>query len=217
MGRRVILLVAAALAAAVGAGLVFVYATGTTAANATTSLVSVFKAKAAIEPGTPGSAIPNLVEEAEIPAETVPAGAITNLSDVANLTSLTRVFPGQVLIAAQFGANNNTGGLPIPEGKVAISVGLGDPQRVAGFVHPGSKVDVFVTMSDKTELILHNVTVIAVGPSTIVTSTTTQNGSTKQTDQPLAPLTLALTTEEATKLVHAANSGQPYLGLLPGA
>ena len=40
-----------------------------------------------------------------------------------------------------------SGALPIPSGKVAMSVQLGDPQRVAGFVKPGSEIAVFVTIA----------------------------------------------------------------------
>ena len=36
-------------------------------------------------------------------------------------------------------------GLTIPKGKIAISVNLSDPARVAGFVNPGDKVAIFLT------------------------------------------------------------------------
>ena len=69
--------------------------------------------------------------------------------------------------------------LTIPDGNIAISVNLSDTGRVAGFVNPGAKVAIFLTtngdkaLPDITRLLLPKVQVIAVGATTVVSTTTT--------------------------------------------
>jgi pilus assembly protein CpaB len=150
-----------------------------------------------------------------------------------------------VLLAPKFTDRQTTGSLTIPPGKMAISVQLGDPQRVAGFVLPGSEVAIFNTFEarkatvkveatgpstataeaeatdETTRLLLPRVTVVAVGEVTLRPSTT--DGEKKATgkgeeEKPIttAVLTVAATQEEAEKLVHAAQTGELYIGLLNG-
>ena len=68
--------------------------------------------------------------------------------------------------------------LGIPEGKMAISVNLTDPDRVAGFVNPGSQVAVFLTGNDGqtgqpfTRMLFDRVMVLGVGSTTPVSTST---------------------------------------------
>ena len=61
--------------------------------------------------------------------------------------ALQNLFAGEQVVADKFGTNAAEAASPlgIPEGKMAISVNLTDPDRVAGFVNPGSEVAIFVT------------------------------------------------------------------------
>ena len=54
---------------------------------------------------------------------------------------------GEQIVADKFGANVAEAASPlgIPANKMAISINLTDPDRVAGFVNPGSEVAIFVT------------------------------------------------------------------------
>lgn len=220
MARRMILLIAAALVAAMGAGMVFLYVSSgdNNASAAEEAAQTVYTAAVRIDPGATGDSLgTGTVLETKVAASSVPVGSVTSLSQVAGLKAVTTIFPGQVLIASQFGDNNITGGLPIPADKLAIAIALGDPQRVAGFVQPGSKVAVFSTIDKKTELLLQNVTVIAVGPSTMTTTTQKSNGATTEEATASAPLTLALSEADAIKLVNAASGGELYLGLIAAA
>jgi pilus assembly protein CpaB len=95
--------------------------------------------------------------------------------------------------------------LTIPEGKMAISVQLTDPARVAGFVSPGAEVAVFINaepeeidtqtgattkLPDFTRLLLPRVQVIGVGDTTVVPTTTTSEEGTETTEQiPSGPRT----------------------------
>jgi len=144
--------------------------------------------------------------------------------------ALVPVFPGQQIIGQQWGAAATTGGLAIPDGKIAISVQLSDPARVAGFVNPGSKVAIFtfgnVDPNGSVRTLLTDVEVLAVGPSTTTTtsSTTNQDGTTGTTNKeqiPTAILTLALSQTDAEKVIYAGGAAVPgakfqalYFGLM---
>ncbi len=208
MGRRTILLVAACLVAALGAGLVFLYTNTAGDASASES-IEVYVATAEIQPGTSGSSLGAAnVQQKALPASAIPNGALTNLADVADKNTLVTILPGQPLLAAQFANGNATGGLPIPAGKLAISVELGDPQRVAGFVQPGSYVTVFSTNNGATTALLPSAYVVAVGPAVVA-----PGGAASDKSDPI--VTFALTQADATRLVTATSSGGSlYLGLL---
>jgi pilus assembly protein CpaB len=109
----------------------------------------------------------------------------------------------------------------LEKGLLAVSVVLGDPQRVAGFVQPGSKVAVFVTTEGDegrraTKLLLPTADVAAVGPTTAVASSSTQDSDAAAEEETVtkAILTLGLTQEQAQKLIFAQESGNLYFALL---
>jgi len=225
MGRRTILLIAALVVAALGTALVWMYANrAEDAALAGQEPVQVLVATHTIEAGTTGAAISQdgSAELRKLPAASVPPGAISDLTPVADQVAGVTIFEGQVLLSGMFGSQAQSGGgLTLPDGTMAMSVSLGDPQRVAGFVQPGSEVAIFVTASGmdgdedpQTALLLRRAQVAAVGPSTVSANTST-TGSTTNTEQiPSAILTLALTQEQAQKLIQAQTAGSLYLGLL---
>jgi pilus assembly protein CpaB len=225
MGRRTILLVAAILVAALGTVLVWMYANrAEDAALAGQQPVEVLVATSDIPAGTTGAEIAQsgLSELRQLPAASVPPGALSDLTPVASQRITATVFTGQVLIGSMFGSQVQPGGgLSLPRGTMAVSVSLGDPQRVAGFVSPGSQVAVFLTAQNvggengaQTVLLLPRVPVVAVGPQT-VSSGTSSGGQANNAEQiPSAILTLALTQVQAQRLIQAQATGQLYLGLL---
>ena len=92
-------------------------------------------------------------------------GALSDATPLADLVAIAPIFAGQQIIAAQWGTTGQTTGLSIPDGKIALSVQLGDPERVAGFIAPGSTVAIFATGGPKVQALLSNIPVIGVGPS----------------------------------------------------
>jgi pilus assembly protein CpaB len=109
--------------------------------------------------------------------------------------------------------------LGIPESKMAISVNLTDPDRVAGFVNPGRKwrsssrarceprPPGAAPPERATQTAPGRVTVLGVGSTTPVTTTTTAEDGTQQTEQlPRTLLTLALSQEEAQKVILASKN-----------
>lgn len=231
MTRRLGLLAAALVVALLGTTAVFSYVSKVEA-NAVNGaeMVDVLMATLTIPQGTtPKGAIDGkLVQLTSIPRKSVPEGALTTLEQVdASQTTVNEIFAGEVLLRAKFADQQaRTGALLIPKDKIALSVQLGDPQRVAGFVVPGSEVAVFVTVEKPppgagqgeqgsyTSLLLSRISVIAVGPSTLKTVAPEGAAPANAEAVPSAILTLALTQDESERLVHATSTGALYFGLL---
>lgn len=244
MSRRVGLLAVALAVAVLGTSAVFSYVSKVEANTLSgAEPVDVLVAAERLPAGTSGDAAAKgeLVELVAMPRKSVPEGALTTLEGVGTQTLVSDVFAGEVLLRAKFADQTaRTGALLIPKDKIAVSVELGDPQRVAGFVVPGSEVAIFATVEqtsgtakatavqtgantaqvnvqataddDYTRLLLPRTSVIAVGPATL-----RPGRAEKQDDDEAvakAVLTLAVTQAEAEKLIHAAQKGDLYLGLL---
>lgn len=223
MGRRTILLIVAALIAIVGAGMVFLYVQGADdRAKAEQAPVEVLKAVAQIEPGESlaQAQAAGKLELSEVPAEQLLDGAMASVGEAGGQVALTRVFPNEQVTASKFGSPGEQDALTVPEGEFAISVNLSDTGRVAGFVNPGSRVAVFLNGpigaggEQGTRLLLPEVQVIAVGQTTVTTSTTTAGGAQTTEQLPRTLFTLSVDQEKAEKLLFATTVGELSFGLL---
>ncbi len=233
MSRRIGLLAMALAVALMGTFAVFSYVSRVEAKTLTgAEPVDVLVASERLLAGTSGAAVAKsaLVQLVPMPRKSVPEGALTSLDGVATQTLVNDVFAGEVLLRAKFADQTaRTGNLVIPKDKIAMSVELGDPQRVAGFVVPGSEVAIFVTIANPdsaaaggdpaaaaeatvTRLLLPRTSVIAVGPSTLRPQDPAQPVDEEAVAK--AVLTVAVSQEEAERLVHATAGGQLYMGLL---
>lgn len=211
------------LVALVGTMLVASYARKADAnAARAEATVSVLVAKERIPAGTDIKTVAaGLTQAKSIPKSAAPNDALTDLAAVPGLVTASDVYPGQVLVRAGFSAAQNSGGLTIPTGKLAVSVQLGDPQRVAGFVLPGSEVAVLDTYpvagsngsqsTSATRTLFPRVTVIAVGPTAL---TPPPGAKTADKAVPAAILTLAVSQADAERLVQATQTGKLYFALL---
>ena len=233
MDRRRILLVAAAIVAALGAVLVFLYVRGAdTRAEEQFDTVEVLVTTQVIEPGESAMdayASGKIALEA-IPQKQVLPGAGSDGDAYGGQVALTTLYPGEQLIPDKFGGATDVeaaSSLSIPKGKLAVSVNLTDPSRVAGFVNPGSEVSVFFTGTldnlttpgtenvDVTRVLLPRVTVLGVGSTTQVTTTKTDAEGQQTTEQlPRTILTLAVDQDEAQRLLLADYNAELSLGLL---
>lgn len=222
MDRRKVLLLVAAVIAALGTALVFVYVQGSdTRADARYGAVTVLRATKAIAPGetveaaqAAGKIVTGSVSQKDLLPE-----ALTSLETVTGQIAVSAIYPGEQLIASKFGATGSANALAIPKGKIAISVNLTDPSRVAGFVNPGDKVAIFMTGSGSSanfsRLLLANVQVIGAGATSMVASTTTDGAGAQTTDQlPKTLLTIAVTQNEAERVLYASANGELSFGLL---
>jgi len=154
-----------------------------------------------------------LVKLDTFPISTVPAGAITEVNAAnSNLVALRTISKGSIILSDAFGDQVVASSLiRVPDGKIAMAVNLGDPERVANFLVPGSEVVVFVSGSlgdgASTKVLFSRVQVLAIG----ATSTTSDNPGAAG---PSSLVTLALDQNQAERLVQAVKIGSLYFGLL---
>lgn len=235
MARRSALLIAAVLIAAVGTAMIVLYVRGIDdRATQGQELVEVLTATAVIDAGETVTAAQEAgkFEAKQVRRDDMVAGALDSTEPIADLVALGTVYPGEQIISDRFGTIGSIENLVIPDDKMAISIELTDFERVAGFVNPGSEVAIFgsaaspirrlpdgteQTLPAVTRIVLTRVPVIGVG-TTSVTSTTITTGEGEQVTEavPRTILTVAVTQEEAEKLVLADRTTDLTFALLGG-
>jgi pilus assembly protein CpaB len=230
MGRRTVLLIVAVLIAAAGTALILMYVQGINArAVEGQERVEVLAATDQIDAGEKfaDAQAAGKIDTVEIARDDMVDGALASGDSITDDVALSTIYPGEQIIPQKFGKAGNQDTLSIPEDKIAVSVELTDPARVAGFVNPGSRVALFVSVDPElltdtgsrplpayTQLLLPDVQVVGVGDTTVHTTTTTDEEGQQTTEEiPRTILTLAVTTEEAKKVVFGARNGELALGL----
>jgi pilus assembly protein CpaB len=220
MGRRTVLLIVAALIAALGTGMVFLYVRGAdNRAEANQQPVQVLKAVAQINPGETMAAAQSAgkIQVGTVPRAQVLSGAVNSVSGLENKVALSTIYPNEQIITAKFGSSGEQSNLTIPDGDVAISVSLSDTGRVAGFVNPGANVAIFTAdpKNQATRLLLPTVQVIAVGTTTVVSTTSTDPSGAQTTEQlPKTLFTLAVNQDDAERIIYASKKSDLTFALL---
>lgn len=150
------------------------------------------------------------IKVVEWPAELAPATYASDEAAVLGRGLVAHVSADEPLLEAKL-AQSGQGGLPvvIPDGMRAVSVKVDEVIGVAGFVLPGTRVDVLATFGDRdaavTRVILQNVEALAAG------QTTQPDAQGKPQTVPV--ITLLVSPEEAEDLTLAATQGQIQLAL----
>jgi pilus assembly protein CpaB len=219
MDRRRVLLIAAAVIAALGTLIVFIYVrSADTRAADQYKAVPVLKA---VKPISAGESVADAQAAGKIEQSTVGEGdrlpdALTSLDAISTQIAQTAIQPGEQIIGTKFAATPaSSSTLTIPKKMIAISVNLTDTGRVAGFVNPGDKVVIFATEAGgATVTLLTNVEVIAVGTTTVVATTTTDATGAQTTEQlPRTLFTLGLSQLDAQRVIAAAHGNELAFGL----
>jgi pilus assembly protein CpaB len=145
-----------------------------------------------------------------IPQPAVPPGAFTSVQKVVGRGAILPISKGEFVLPSKLAAANAGAGLSamIPQGMRALSVRVNDVVAVAGFVQPGSHVDILATGDQnnvhQTSTVLENVLVLAVGKNFDRTSAEAQ----------VAPvITLAVSPDDAQKLALVSQEGRIQLSL----
>lgn len=221
MARRSVILTLAVVTALVGTLLIVLYVQGIdNRATEGQELVEVLVAKDVVSAGETVAAAEESgkFEKKQVRREDLVPGALSSSTSVTGLVATGNIYPGEQLIADKFGSIGDTQSLVIPDDKLAISVELTDPERVAGFVNPGSEVSIFITVSEPkqyTRVLLTRVTVIGVGQTTTTSRTVTdESGAQTVEEVPKTILTLALSQKESEKLIWADRFGDLNVALL---
>jgi pilus assembly protein CpaB len=222
MNRRKILLLLAAMIAALGTLLVFLYVQGAEGrAKDEFESVEVLVATQDIEQGDSFEDASGKFALEEVPKDSVLNGAQTSLDGLEGLVALTPIYSGEQIISAKWGGTVDitSSVLDIPEDKVAASVNLTDPARVAGFVNPGSEVAILVSVEEGryTRTLLQRVTVLGVGSTSTISKTKkTETGESTTEEIPQTLMTVAVSQKEAEKIFWGAQFGELSFALVTG-
>ncbi len=154
------------------------------------------------------------VKLASWPGGLLPEGYTASVEEVLGRGVITNVVLNEPLISRKMAVKEAGGGLPIviPEGMRGVSVRVDDVISIAGFVVPGTRVDVMVTLDQGaqqgnpvTKLMLQNIPVLTAGQ--VVEQDI--NGEPIQ----VTVITLLVSPEQAEQLVLAATRGRIQLAL----
>jgi pilus assembly protein CpaB len=150
------------------------------------------------------------------PATAPVTGSFSKIEDVVNRGVISAVEENEPLTNSKLAALEAGAGLPpsIPPGMRAISVKVNEVVGVAGFVVPGTRVDVMVTLSGKnrdedstTRVVVSNAQVLTAG---------TRYDQEKAKDGapiPSTVVTLLVTPDDGERVALAASEGQIMLTL----
>jgi pilus assembly protein CpaB len=151
----------------------------------------------------------------EWPASSVPNGAFSTPDEVVGRGLVMPVIQNEPILPMKLAGKDAGSGLPvvIPEGKRAVSVRVNDVIGVAGYVLPGTHVDVLATatpttseVDTTTKVVLTNVQVLAAG---------TKMEQDAEQGKPMAVnvVTLLVSPDEAERLTLGATQGKIQLAL----
>ena len=149
------------------------------------------------------------------PADAVPGGAFNSPEQLVKRGLIRPVAQNEPFLPPQLAPTEAGAGLPpvIPEGFRALSVRVNDVVSVAGYVLPGTRVDVITTINPssgtsevQSKIILTNVQVLAAG-----TKIETSDKDNKAMQ--VSVVTLMVTPEEAERLTLASTEGKIQLAL----
>jgi pilus assembly protein CpaB len=153
------------------------------------------------------------VRIARFPASGLPPGAYSKKSQVLGRGVIIPISKGEFILPSKLAPENAGSGLPslIPPGMRAVSVRVNEVVSVAGFVGPGTRVDVLLTgtpngsTESQTTTVLQNVAVIASG------HTLERSASGEAQSTPV--ITLLASPEDAERLTLASSEGKIQLSL----
>jgi len=149
------------------------------------------------------------------PANAVPANAFSDPKDVIGRGLVLPVIENEPFLPMKLASKEAGSGLPpvIPPGLRAVSVRVNEVIGVAGYVLPGTRVDVVATVSPSgqgsdmtSKVILTNVQVLAAG-------TKIDRETDKNKPMPVSVVTLLVNPEEAERLTLASTEGKIQLAL----
>src|SRR5436305_13496187 len=151
----------------------------------------------------------------EWPANAVPANAFTDPKDVIGRGLVLPVIQNEPILPTKLSSIGAGAGLPpaIPPGLRAVAVRVNEVIGVAGYVLPGTRVDVVATVSPSgqnndmtSKVVLTNVQVLAAG-------TKIERDTERNKPQPVSVVTLLVDPDEAERLTLASTEGKIQLAL----
>lgn len=146
----------------------------------------------------------------------VPEGTFRNANEVIGRGVLIPILKNELVLASKVASDKTSAGMPavIPAGMRALSVKVNDVISVAGFVVPGTRVDVLMTANPPearnagdvtTTTVLQNIMVLAAGQQL------QRDAEGKPQNVPV--ITLLVSPDDAERLTLASSEGRIQLAL----
>jgi len=215
--NRIRVLIVLVLAVSVGGGLA--YATWNMIQNAPVKTVSIASQPVVVAATDLQLGTELRQEDLEVieqwPSTAVPQGAFSKKSDIVGRGLIMPVIENEPILPMKLASKEAGSGLPpvIPPGLRAMSVRVNEVIGVAGYVLPGTRVDVLATASPDekrqnmtSKVVLTNVQVLTAGTKLEQTG---NDGKPQQVNV----VTLLVTPEEAERLTLASTEGKIQLAL----
>lgn len=180
-------------------------------------LVKVVVAAVPIPRGT--LVVSGLVKTRDYPRDLLPTGAIFKPEDVLDRSAVTTMVVDEPVLESKLSPKGHRGlAAQVSTGMRAITINTNVAAGVAGFILPGNKVDVLLTVSSggggndptggaATTTLLQNVEILAVDQRIEAPS------ENKVDSNQLRSVTLLVTPDQATKLELGQNKGTLHLSL----
>ena len=177
-----------------------------------------------------------MIAATDVPRRFTAAGAISSPRAIEGQVLAVPLTKGEQVTAERFEFPSTAGlAYSIPKGLMAVSIGINDVNGVSGLVKPGDHVSLYVTLDPGpdgktaiTQMLLPDSRVLALGASMSTESSAEteeqktgglgssarQNSSTSEGPR---TLTIAVTPEDAERVVYAEELGSVWCALLPAS
>jgi pilus assembly protein CpaB len=155
------------------------------------------------------------VKVIEWPASSVPAEAISDPKEVVGRGLLMPVVQYEPILPLKLASKEAGAGLPpvIPPGLRAVSVRVNEVIGVAGYVVPGTRVDVLTTINPGPQQTTMTSKVILTDVQVLAAGTKIDNTTDKDKPVPVSVVTLLVNPDEAERLTLASSEGKIQLAL----
>jgi pilus assembly protein CpaB len=224
MQSRVLAILVAVVLALVATAALVVYVNGAdrrAISDQTPRMVWV--AATPIPAGTSGLTAINTkkIKQVPVPSKNIVTGAVLSETQIQNRYAAVDLETGEQLLQKRWvGAEDVAGArlLPIQPGYQALAIGMDAVRQVAGFVTPGDRVSLVLTMKrgdrDKSQFLIQDVQVLAVGSTALANAAAQGGGRVNQGKGQVAAVTLSIRQQDVEHVVYAAEHGSIYMTLL---
>ncbi len=213
---RVFLVLALALTAGVGLAMAtYRFVSNTPQSSAASTIASKPVVVAATDLTLGAELTADDIKVIEWPASAVPAEAISDPKEVIGRGLVMPVIQYEPILPLKLASKEAGAGLPpvIPPGLRAVSVRVNEVIGVAGYVVPGTRVDVLTTINPGQQQTTMTSKVILTDVQVLAAGTKIDNTTDKDKPVPVSVVTLLVNPDEAERLTLASSEGKIQLAL----
>jgi pilus assembly protein CpaB len=151
----------------------------------------------------------------QFPTGKTPEGAFTKPEEILGRGLIVSVVKNEPILAAKLASKEAGAGLPpiIPEGMRAVSVRVNEVIGVAGYVLPGTRVDVVATQSPTNQPTDMTSKVVLANVQVLTSGTRMEQEGEEGKPMQVTVVTLLVTPEQAERLALASTEGKIQLAL----